>query len=162
MTAGAILASGRVVVVRLRCAFFIAGSLDFGSGLGLMGVGFGGALVPLFKELPGSSCQRDAEQPSVRIGGSEGNSDAGRGFADAGGNLQEMQPDGNSAGASLCPAGMASPHAEDEPVGGDVQHEVHLVDQLDGYRFPLFASRWAICPDLASVLRGSSWAAMRS
>ena len=87
----------------------------------------------------------------------------GRGFADAGGNLQEMQPDGvELGGGQLVPRGDGIAHAEDEPVGGGVQHEAHLVGQLDGYRFPLFVSRWAICPDLASVLRGSSWAAMRS
>ena len=110
--------------------FHRGGSRIFCSGLGLGVLGSAGHLPRGSRSRRDQAASEEAEQPSVRTGGSEGHADAGGGFDDAGADLQEPESDrGELGGGQLVSRGDGVAQAEHEPVGGGVQDEAHLVGQ---------------------------------
>ena len=76
---------------------------------------------------PDRACQV-AEEDGVRAGGGEGDTHPAGGFGDAGGDLQEPEPDGGELGLGEgMGLGDGVAHGEDQPIGGGVQDEPHLV-----------------------------------
>ena len=69
-----------------------------------------------------------AEEDGVGAGAGEGDAHPAGGLGDAGGDLQEPEPDRREfgLGESMC-LGNGVAHGEDQPVGGGVQDEPHLV-----------------------------------
>ena len=69
-----------------------------------------------------------AEEDGVRAGAGEGDAHPAGGLGDAGGDLQEPEPDRRELGLgeSMC-LGNGIAHGEDQPIGGGVKDEPHLV-----------------------------------
>ena len=77
-----------------------------------------------------ASWMNQVEWLGLGTGGGEGEADAVRGFNDAGGDLQQAQPQRRALRrGEVARPGDGVAHGQHQPVGGGVEHEAHLVGQ---------------------------------
>ena len=88
-----------------------------------------GGCMPRVSRSSGHECVGQAtEQIGLRTSCREGETDAASGFDDTGCDFEKSEPDGRELGRSQVARlrnGVA--HGEDEPIGGGVEDEAHLV-----------------------------------
>ena len=101
------------------------------SGFGVERAGFLGHGAPRRSWTRGRETSRQQpEQGCVRTGRSEVDADAGGLLDDAGGDLEQAQPDGRELGpGEILPPGHGIAQSEHQPVGRAVQDEPELVGE---------------------------------